>query len=83
MCLTPIKDIVDLLPPDPSPELAMSRSSCLFLVVGILLSTIIPSPGQGIPKIRFESTTYDFGATDRVQRVTGKFTYRSLAAWRS
>src|SRR3954468_17321379 len=37
-----------------------------------------PKPATGKPKIKFDQTTYDFGKTSQVERVTGTFTFQNV-----
>jgi hypothetical protein len=37
-----------------------------------------PNAASGKPKIKFDQTTYDFGKTSQVERVTGTFTFQNV-----
>ncbi len=39
---------------------------------------VIQVKGQGVPRIQFDKTVYDFGSTGGVQSVTGTFTFSNV-----
>jgi hypothetical protein len=54
----------------------MKRTPLIAALCGGVI--YLAAPVQGAPKIQFERTTYDFGATSQVASVTGVFKFKNV-----